>query len=68
LLFGKAKKYSAALEKIRDEEGHVCENFLECNHASCDSSYAAWAYADAALSGYDVSVSGWEKEAVFKID
>lgn len=41
----------AALKHIRDHEGRVCETFEVCTHRSCASSYAAWAYVDAALRG-----------------
>lgn len=40
----------AALTQIRDSEGKVCEEYETCEHASCRSSYAAWAIADAALA------------------
>ena len=38
-----------ALEKIKAEEGKVCDRFELCEHRACNSSYAAWAIADQAL-------------------
>ena len=40
----------AALEEIKRDCGLVCENFMECTHRSCNSSYTAWVIADEALS------------------
>jgi predicted aminopeptidase len=40
----------AALQTIRDNYGKVCRGFELCTHAACQSSYGAWAVADAALS------------------
>lgn len=40
------------LTYIRDNFGQVCEEFAyTCQHASCNSSCAAWLIADAALKG-----------------
>ncbi len=39
-----------ALEEIKRDQGRVCENFELCMHTACQSSYAAWAIADKALS------------------
>ncbi|MCK5017496.1 MAG: hypothetical protein KAS32_10550 [Candidatus Peribacteraceae bacterium] len=41
--------YEMALQKIKDEQGVVCQKFESCKHASCRSSYASWAIADIAL-------------------
>ena len=38
-----------ALEEIKRKEGKVCAGFELCHHASCRSSYGAWAIADEAL-------------------
>lgn len=42
--------YWDALYKIRSREGRVCDNYEVCDHRACQSSYAAWAIADAALT------------------
>lgn len=42
-------RYKAALEEIRNEQGHVCVAFELCDHIACQSSYTAWAIADQAL-------------------
>jgi hypothetical protein len=39
----------AALTRIRDEEGHVCESFDLCHHPACLSSAKAWAIANMVL-------------------
>ena len=39
-----------ALEKIKAEEGRVCDDYGHCQHTACASSYNAWAIADAALA------------------
>lgn len=39
-----------ALEKIRTNEGKVCGEFELCTHVACQSSYNAYAIADAALA------------------
>jgi hypothetical protein len=39
-----------ALEKIKSEEGKVCDQYEMCEHRACQSSYGAWAIADAALA------------------
>jgi hypothetical protein len=39
----------AALEKIRDEHGKVCNEYEVCTHISCASSHAAWTIAEQAL-------------------
>ncbi len=41
--------YEAALIRIRDEEGKVCDDFGSCDHVACQSSYNASLIADAAL-------------------
>lgn len=41
----------AALRRIKEQEGKVCENFELCTHRACASSYAAWVIAEAALDG-----------------
>ena len=41
--------YKKALERIQKECGDVCEKYEICEHASCQSSYNAWAIADQAL-------------------
>lgn len=38
-----------ALEQIRTQEGNVCDQYEICEHVACQSSYGAWAIADAAL-------------------
>jgi hypothetical protein len=43
-------RYKHALERIKKDEGKVCDNFMECNHRACNSSYSAWAIADEALT------------------
>lgn len=48
-----AATYQKALERIKEQEGKVCQNFTECTHRACNSSYSAWAIADAALGGHD---------------
>jgi len=40
----------AGLREIKEKYGHVCENYELCAHASCQSSYGAWAIADALLT------------------
>ena len=40
----------AALQQIKDEEGKVCDQYEICEHRACQSSYGAWAIADAALA------------------
>lgn len=47
--------YRAALTKIRDTEGQVCDEFETCTHTGCASSVRAWAIADAALAQAGVS-------------
>jgi hypothetical protein len=44
-----------ALEQIKREEGKVCDQYEICEHRACQSSYAAWAIADATLRtlGFD---------------
>jgi hypothetical protein len=39
-----------ALEQVRQVAGHVCDSYETCDHRTCQSSYAAWAIADAALN------------------
>lgn len=43
----------SALEKIRDEEGRVCEEYEICTHRACSSSYRSWAIADQVLKGQE---------------
>ena len=50
-LHRRASFYLAALERIRDECGRVCDDFESCRHRACQSSYQAWSIADAALRG-----------------
>lgn len=38
-----------ALQAIKRDEGKVCDEYETCEHRACQSSYAAWAIADAAL-------------------
>lgn len=38
-----------ALREIQCNEGKVCDHYEICEHRACQSSYAAWAIADAAL-------------------
>ena len=45
------ERLRSALQKIRDEEGKVCEEYEICDHAACRSSYRSWAYAEQALKG-----------------
>lgn len=40
---------TAALEEIRTNYGHVCQEFETCDHPACASSYGAWAVADETL-------------------
>lgn len=44
-------RLEAALQRIKDECGRVCTDFELCTHRACQSSYEAWAIADAALRG-----------------
>lgn len=41
----------AALQRIRDTCGQVCNKFELCDHQACNASYTSWAIADAALRG-----------------
>jgi hypothetical protein len=41
----------SALVKILRDYGKVCPGYEMCTHASCASSYGAWATADQALKG-----------------
>jgi hypothetical protein len=45
----KISTLKAALEKIRDEHGKVCNEYEVCTHISCASSHAAWTIAEQAL-------------------
>lgn len=47
-----AENLAAALERIKADEGRVCERFEVCSHVGCQSSYGAWAIADEALAEY----------------
>jgi hypothetical protein len=38
-----------ALKVIRERYGQVCSPYEICSHRACESSYGAWATADAAL-------------------
>jgi hypothetical protein len=49
-LRARCARLEEALSTIRDNEGHVCEEFETCTHSACRSSMAAWSIADAALS------------------
>lgn len=44
-------RLTAALRRIHDESGKVCDEYEVCTHRACAASYTAWAIADAALSG-----------------
>jgi hypothetical protein len=46
----RAERYQAALRIIHRDEGAVCDSYALCEHLSCASSYAAWAFADHAVS------------------
>lgn len=46
------ERYIEALKRIVLEQGLVCEEFMTCTHASCDSSYTSWNIADHALKGW----------------
>ncbi len=46
-----AERLKAFLMRIHESEGKVCQDYDICEHVACASSYGAWAYADAALSG-----------------
>ena len=43
-------RYRDALREIKTEQGRVCGEFEFCRHDACQSSYSAWAIADAALT------------------
>ena len=45
------ERLRAALQRIKDESGRVCDEFELCTHVACQSSYHAWSVADAALRG-----------------
>lgn len=47
----KCEIFRAALEEIRAQHGKVCGQFEDCEHAACNSSYAAWNIADRVLRG-----------------
>lgn len=42
--------YKEGLQRIRNEEGKVCDSYEICDHKACESSYRAWAIADSILS------------------
>jgi hypothetical protein len=44
------EQYKNALQKIKDECGHVCQEFEICDHIACNDSHKAWAIADQALN------------------
>lgn len=44
------QQLQGALREIKQEQGKVCADFELCTHAACNSSYASWAIADAALT------------------
>ncbi len=46
-----AERFKAFLVVIHKNEGKVCPDYDICSHTACASSYAAWAYSDAALNG-----------------
>lgn len=50
-----AARYRAALQRIRDQFGKVCDLAELCHHTACDSSAGAWFEADAALAHDDAS-------------
>lgn len=43
-----------ALKEIRDNEGKVCDNFMQCNHRACRSSYGSWYLANEALKAINI--------------
>lgn len=45
------ERLRATLQRIKDDCGRVCDTFELCTHRACQSSYEAWAIADAALQG-----------------
>ena len=45
------ERLRAALERIKRDCGRVCDEFELCQHRACQSSYEAWAIADAGLQG-----------------
>ena len=45
------ERLRAALQRIKDQCGRVCDEFELCRHRACQSSYEAWSIADAALQG-----------------
>ncbi len=49
-LIAEVERLRTALETIRRDHGQVCDEFEICGHRACNSSYAAWAIADAALA------------------
>ena len=55
----KLKRYDTivlALQKIKRDEGRVCDDFELCKHQSCASSYGAWAIADKCLASLEIIV------------
>ena len=47
----RAERAEAALARIKEAAGKVCEQYEICEHPACESTYAAWAIADEYLSG-----------------
>ena len=52
---GAESQRDALAEALREvkTEGKVCAEFEICEHVACQSSYSAWAIADAALAALD---------------
>jgi len=48
------EELEAALVKIRDEEGRVCDAYEVCDHRACESSYRSWVIADDVLAHKEV--------------
>lgn len=58
--------YQAALIRIKKQCGYVCDRYEVCDHISCESSYTAWAIADAALHGETVEEANKRAIAEFR--
>jgi hypothetical protein len=54
----RTERAEAALREIREAQGRVCAEYDTCQHIACQSSYAAWAIADAALAEVSREPSG----------
>lgn len=44
------EQFRTALETIRRDYGHVCENFDRCSHTACRDSFSSWHVANDALT------------------